>query len=642
MLSGFDLLLTLAAFLVMLWGFTRRYMMWKQGKAVEHAADESVGKIRQVLLSSLSHHEILQDRCGGVAHLFVFWGFIVPFIVVILAQFRPIMPLWTARGLSLLLDLVGALALVGTAMLLVKRYRHDQGPRHQKNAWMHLWLLTAILVTGFLSEGGRLSLNGTADTLGRIWSPVGAAVSCLVPPSPTLLKLLIRGHFLLALAFLALLPFSTMRHMIATALSTYYRGGKPDHFIHSLPLNEAYLRTSKFARFTYDQLLSLDACMNCGRCDKGCPPYLSRQPLSPENVVRSMRGRMEEEYSRSRGNGCKNETLPQETGPAGEEDIWSCTTCMACSELCPASVRPLQNIIDLRRAAVLMEGKRYPPEYKQVFRNLEIFGDILGKGKLSKEDWATPANLKRISEGAKADTLLWIGCMGALYDERSKETVSHAATILEKAGVNFGILGREELCCGDPARGMGNEYLFQALARRNISTLKRYGVSEIIAICPHCFNVLHNEYPHFGSHFRVRHFTQVIDEFIREGRLEIKGRINGEFTYHDPCYLGRYNGIYEPPRSILKKAIGTGLKEMAHSKQRSLCCGAGGGNFWRKGTVGKRVEDLRVEETASIDATSLVTACPLCRIVLASAVNQKGLRHQLKVMDVIDVVSQVS
>lgn len=642
MLSSFDLLFVLTSVLVMLWGFSRRYRMWRQGRTEEHATDERAGKIRQALLFNLSHHEILQDHYGGIAHLFVFWGFIVPFVIVIIAQFRTTMPLWIARGLSLLLDLLGVLALTGTAMLLVKRYRHDKGPRHQNNARMHIWVLLAILVTGFLSEGGRLSLTGAADALGGLWSPVGAVVSHFVPPSPTLLKLLIRMHFFLALAFLALLPFSTMRHMIAAALSTYYGGRKPGKPIASLSLDEAYLRTRNVEQFTYHQLLSLDACMNCGRCDKGCAPYLSRQPLSPENVVRYMRGRMEDQYSGSGGNNCKNGTLLQERGTAGEEDVWCCTTCMACSELCPASVRPLENIIDLRRTAVLIEGKHYPPEYKQVFRNLEIFGDILGKGKLSKEDWASDANFKRIYQDKKADTLLWIGCMGALYDEKSKDTVIRAAKILEKAGVNFGILGKEELCCGDAARRMGNEFLFQELAKRNISTLKRYGVSEVVAICPHCFNVLHNEYPHFGADFRAKHLTQVINDLIHEGRLEIKTRMNGEFTYHDPCYLGRYNGIYQPPRDILNRALSSGFKEMAHSKRRSLCCGAGGGNFWRKGIAGKRVEELRIEEAALIDANGIVTACPLCRIMFDSAVNQKDLRHQLKVIDIIDVVSQVS
>lgn len=642
MFSRFDLLLVVGSVVAMLWGFTIRYRMWRQGRIEGDSANKKARKICRVLLSYISHRKILQDYYGGISHLFIFWGFIIMFAVVIIAQFKPTMPLWIARGLSLLLDVVGALALTGTAMLLARKHTPKQGRSNQKKPATLLWIFLAILITGFLSEAGRLSLTEGGHAFANLWSPVGSTASYLMPASPILLKLLIRIHFFLVLLFLTLLPFSVMRHMIAATLSTYYRKEKAGRAIEFLSLDAANYGAGNVRQFTYKKLLAVDACMGCGRCDRSCPPYLCGHPLSPQNIVQNIRERMEDLYFAKGNDDRKKGKLLEECGMLGKEDIWRCTTCMACVESCPAYVGQLEKIVDMRRNAVLTDGKYYPPEYKQVFKNMEIFGDILGKGKLTREDWDSNSNFKRIYKDSKVDTLLWIGCISALYDEKSKDSVMRAASILRKAGVNFGVLGKEELCCGDFARRMGNEYLFQKLAGKNIETLKKYEVRKIVVICPHCFNVLHNEYPQLGGDFEVRHLTQVISDSIQEGKLEIKTKLNGQFTYHDPCYLGRYNGIYQAPRDILKRALDLDFKEMAHSKEGSLCCGAGGGNFWRKSHLGKRIEELRVEEAALTESNAIVSACPFCRIMFDSAVKQKSLEYQLKAMDIIDVVAQVS
>jgi Fe-S oxidoreductase/nitrate reductase gamma subunit len=640
MLSSFDMLLFVASVLTMLWGFIRRYRMWKQGKSEGGVAQEQGRKIGRVLLSYFDQRKVLEDRYAGISHLFIFWGVIVTFIVVMIAQLRPTMPLWLARGLSLLLDVVGVFALLGTVMLLMKKHGNEHERRYQKNSWIHLWILLCIVLTGFFAEGQRLSLTGEADTLGNIWSPIGSVVSYFIPPSPILLKLLIRIHLFLVLLFLALLPFSAMRHIITASLSIYYKEKKVRGRIKLLSLEAGDFGAGSVQQFTYTQLLSVDACMNCGRCDKVCPPRLSGHPLSPQNIVRHIQGTMENMYLQKGGGYPKNGRLLNEQGMIGEEDMWCCTTCMACSEICPAYVEQLAKIIDIRRYTLLAEGKYYPPEYKQLFRNIEIFGDALGKGRLTKEDWASEINLKKIYQYSKTDILLWVGCIGALYDEHSKEVIIGSVRILEKAGVNFGILGKEELCCGDFARRMGNEYLFQKLANKNIMNFKKYKIREIVTLCPHCFNVLRNDYKQFDADFNVRHITQVINDFIQEGKIKINSRLDGLFTYHDPCYLGRYNDIYQAPRDILKAILNSEPKEMAHSKAESLCCGAGGGNFWRKGIVGKRMEEVRVEEAALIKADAIVTACPFCKIMFDSGIKQKDFQYQPKVMDIIDAVTQ--
>jgi len=304
-------------------------------------------------------------------------------------------------------------------------------------------------------------------------------------------------------------------------------------------------------------------------------------------------------------------------------------------------VEHLDKIIDMRQYSVLTQSK-FPAEYKQIFKDLEIFHDPLGKGGLIREEWASNLKIKKMYQNNDIEILFWVGCIGALYDERGRNTTIEAAKILEKAGVNFGILGKEELCCGDAARRMGNEYLFQKLARQNIEIFKKYRINKIVTFCPHGFNVFKNEYPQFGADFEVMHFTQFIKSLLVDGRLKIKSKIDGLFTYHDPCYLGRYNSIYQVPREILNFTLSSNINEMPHSKDRSFCCGAGGGNFWRGKMVGRRMEEGRIEEAIETKANGIVTACPFCEIMFDSAIKQKGLENHFKSMDILELVNQVT
>jgi len=639
MLSSFDLLLISVSFIVMVSGFIGRYRMWKQGRPELHVENSKIRRIIRLLSYHFSHRRILEDRYPGILHLFIFWGFIIPFIIVSIGQFRTIMPLWGARGLSLLLDLIGALALVGTVMLLFRNFRDKKG--QQKSFSIHLWVFLAILITGFLAEGIRLTIIESQNSFDALFSPAGLTFSYLIPGSPMLLKILIRCHFFLVLFFIASLPFSDMRHVIAATLNVYYQKKGLRGKIESIPLEGDYFGVGQVQDFTWKQLLDSDACVNCGRCEQNCPAFLSGQPLSPQKVVQWIGEKMEEAYALKRSGECYEEHLGDYNGTIGKQDIWSCTTCMACVQSCPVMVEHLDKIIDMRQYSVLTESK-FPAEYKQIFKDLEIFHDPLGKGGLIREEWASNLKIKKMYQNNDIEILFWVGCIGALYDERSKNTTIAAAKVLEKAGINFGILGKEELCCGDPARRMGNEYLFQRLALENIEIFKKYKINKIVTYCPHGFNVFKNEYPQFGADFEVMHFTQFIKNFLEDGRLKIKSKIDGLFTYHDPCYFGRYNSIYQAPREILNFTLSSNIKEMPHSEDRSFCCGAGGGNFWRGKMVGRRMEEVRIEEAIQIKANGIVTACPFCEIMFDSAVKQKGLENYFKSMDILELVNQVT
>jgi Fe-S oxidoreductase/nitrate reductase gamma subunit len=640
MLSGFDILLIIAALTVLICGMLKRYRLWRRGKPQSLDGNNKTIRLGKVIKSVLGHQKVLEDIYGGIAHLFIFWGFIVPLLLVVIGQFRTVVdPAWAQWG-SLLLDILGMLALTGTGMMLYKGLKDGRGKK--EDHLIHLWTLLAILITGFLAEGTRLKIVETNFPYNLLSSPVGFAISYLMPASPLLLKLMIRSHFFLVLFFIGGLPFTVMRHAIAGTMNLYYQELEPQGIIEHLALEGERFGTGKIDDFTWKNLLFTDACMSCGRCERSCPAFISGQPLSPRIVVRELGKRMAETHAIAPLDIYEQIRLVNEDGAFGGENIWCCTTCLGCVESCPVLVKHPDIIVGMRRHAVLTEATLFPSEYKKVFKNTEIFGDTLGKGSLFREDWALNLNVKRIYNDPKVEMLFWVGCMGALYDERTRNKTVKACRILEKAGVDFGILGKEERCCGDSARRMGNEYLFQELARQNIQTLKKYNVKKIVTFCPHGFHVFKNEYPQFGADFEVLHFTQLIKILLDEGKLKIQSKLDGLFTYHDPCYMGRYNNLYKTPRDLLDALLISDLKEMAHSKKGSFCCGAGGGNFWRVRVVGRRMETLRIEEAIGTNTSGVITACPFCEIMLESAANQKGLAHSFNVMDILELVNQVT
>jgi Fe-S oxidoreductase len=538
------------------------------------------------------------------------------------------------------LDLVGMLAILGTVMFLYRDLRDRQGKR--KKSLIHLWILLGVLVSGFLAEGTRLQIVDAIGFYDCLYAPIGYCLSYIMPGSPLLLKLLIRSHFFLVLFFIATLPFTIMRHAIAAMMNVYYQKLEPRGIIEPIALQGDYFGTGKIGDMSWKHLLDADACMSCSRCEKSCPAFILGQPLSPRGVIQEYGRQMVDSYRLTPADAYKQPRLLNEDGTIGGEDIWCCTTCLACVEGCPVLVEHLDKIVGIRRYSVLSEGKFFPSEYKQVFKDMEIFSDPLGKGSLLREDWAMNLKIKRVYQDPQIEILFWVGCMGALYDERTRNKTVKACRILEKAGVDFGILGKEERCCGDSARRMGNEYLFQELARQNIQTLKKYNVKKIVTFCPHGFHVFKNEYPQFGADFEVLHFTQLIKILLDEGKLKIQSKLDGLFTYHDPCYMGRYNNLYKTPRDLLDALLISDLKEMAHSKKGSFCCGAGGGNFWRVRVVGRRMETLRIEEAIGTNTSGVITACPFCEIMLESAANQKGLAHSFNVMDILELVNQVT
>ena len=322
------------------------------------------------------------------------------------------------------------------------------------------------------------------------------------------------------------------------------------------------------------------------------------------------------------------------------DELWSCTSCMACMEQCPVFVEQIPKVVDLRRYLVMMESS-FPSEVAGVFRNMEVNSNPWGIGLASRGDWAKSLDVNILSESEDKDIeiLYYVGCSGS-FDDRNKKVATSFVNVLNAAGVRFGILGAEEKCCGDSARRMGNEYLFQQLAQENIEAMKKYGVKKIVTTCPHGYNIIKNEYPQLGGDFEVYHHTDYIARLIAEGRLKLVNSVNQTVTYHDSCYLGRYNGLYEEPRKVIQSISGTKLVEMERNCERSFCCGAGGGRMWMEEHLGKRINHLRFEDAVITKAPMIGTACPFCLTMLDDATKDKEMEESIKVKDVTELIEE--
>jgi Fe-S oxidoreductase len=474
---------------------------------------------------------------------------------------------------------------------------------------------------------------------------LGWFFSLISPASPVFMQMMIRLHFFAVLVLIAAIPFTFMRHAAASPLNVFYRK-KGARAALTLPSIESGAIGAKTVEdLSWKQLLDAEACVACGRCDENCPAAISGKPLSPRKIIRNIREQIEtvtaaqKRLSKEPGNRAEPPLL--ESAITADE-MWACTSCMACVEHCPVFIEPLDKIIDLRRYQVMGEA-RLPAEARPMIRDLELYGDVQGKGAAHRTDWALNREVPGISgistqNGSDVDTLLWVGCSGAFHP-RNQETSRSMVKILKAAGIRFAILGKEEVCCGDPARRLGDEILFRKLARANIDRLNQYQVKKIVTLCPHCLNTLKNDYAELGCKLEVVHATELVTTLIRDNRIGLKYPVADNMAVHDACYLGRYNQVYQPPRDICRAVPGARLKEPARNRDNGFCCGGGGGRMWLHENIGHNINVLRAEEMANTDVDLIGTACPYCLVMLDDGVKSLELEKTPKVADIIDVVA---
>ena len=614
--------------------FTRfKVMTNATGSDVDRVSDPW-GRLRHMLVDVFGHRKILRETYPGVAHLFIFWGFVALTITtaVVFLQLDIIWPIWKVSflkgnfylGLSLFADVFGILAIIGALMALNRRYFMkpnwlDEKPEDK----LILWFLLGVLLTGFIVEGLRIQATEASPASSMhpyIWfSPGGRVLAYLF--SGMNVETIKSTHVALwwihgvgALGFLAYIAYSKLLHIFMAPANIFLRSVTEQPPIKLMPPemfeNAETFGIHKLEEYSWKDLFDTEACMRCGRCVEVCPAFNTDKPLKPRDVIQSIRDHMEQKAKFLLDANGKYHIISDEeyTGPAligdtiAKDTIWSCTTCMACVEACPAYILQFPKLIDLRRYLVMMESD-FPSEVTDVFKGSENNSNPWNIGSHARADWAKGHDVPLMSDKGEAEYLFYVGCAGSFDDLNQKVAVS-LAKIFKAVGLDFAILGAEEGCCGDSAKKIGNEYLYQALATANIETFKAYNVKKIITMCPHGYNTLKHDYKELGGDFQVFHYTEILDKLIKEGKLKLNKPIAdlGAITYHDSCYLGRYNKIYDQPRSILTALNSGGLVEMSSNHSKSFCCGAGGGRMWMEENLGTRINQKRTREAEAAGA----------------------------------------
>ncbi|MGB8656205.1 MAG: heterodisulfide reductase-related iron-sulfur binding cluster [Candidatus Zixiibacteriota bacterium] len=647
--------LGLIVVLLFVYGLAKRIRLWRIGKP-ENRLDNISKRIRSVLSFGFLHKRILKEPYPGIMHLFIFWGFLILLLgtILIFVQEDVTRLLFGSTFIhgnfylvfSFLLDLFGLLAVAGVILAAFRRYvLKPERIDNRLEDWVGLLLIFLVLVTGFLTEGLRIAI--TRPGFER-YSFVGWQISKLFSENPGATGSLRAFHatswwvhVFLAFGLIGYVAYSRLLHLITSPLNQFFRSFAPPGEIKSISdiENQETFGVAKLQDFTWKQLLDTDACTRCGRCQDNCPAHLSGKPLSPKKVIQDLKSHLNDQLRNpGRGEGAEEQIAPIAANVISEDELWACTTCAACQEACPVFVEIIDKVVDLRRYLVLMESK-FSPEVKLFFKNMETNYNPWTIGFATRAEWAKDLNLKTLSEKSDVDYLLWVGCAGSL-DDRNKKVSRSLVGLLQKAGVSFGILGTEEMCCGETARRMGNEYLAQILMQQNVELFSKYGIKKIITLCPHCFNTFKNEYHQFGGNYQVSHHSEFLWSLFQEGKLKLNTGVQMTVAYHDSCYLGRHNGLYDPPRGLLSSIQNVRLVEMKRSRERSFCCGAGGGRMWMEESLGKRINHLRVEQAASTDASVVATACPYCLTMLGDGIKEKGLENLMSVLDLTEILEK--
>jgi Fe-S oxidoreductase len=602
----------------------------------------------------LGQRKLLQRLGPGLIHAFIFWGFLVLGPTIVIAMIGVVSKHATFPWLghqgwyAFLVDLFAVLVLIGVVCALwirkVQRPRRFEGS-HLGEADLILALIATIATTLLLWHATRIALGLNE------WPASSAPVSDLLSKlfaddglTRLLERVFVWAHVLTILAFLAYLPRSKHLHIVSAAFNVWYGRTGPGGRLEPLtfddpdiPEEDIRFGAGTAADLTWKQMLDTYSCTECGRCQDACPAFATGKVLSPKLLIMGLRDQVfadggaivtAREGGGGGGGAIDLDLVSLVPNAVPEESVWDCVTCGACVQACPVSIEHVDHIVDLRRHLVMVDSS-FPPEAEPMLRDVERASNPWGKAQSERADWADGLGVRILEPGEAApEYLYWVGCASS-FDERARTTAQSTVRLLQRAGVDFAILGAREACTGDPARRIGNEYVFQAFAEQNVATLNEAGVTKIIANCPHCFNTLGNEYGDFGGTYEVIHHTELLARLVREGRLAPTRKQDLSVTYHDSCYLARHNDVLSAPRELVG-AVGEPV-EMARSGKQTFCCGAGGAHMWME-ERGGAISENRVREASETGAGTLAVACPYCTVMLDDGVQGAGV--DLRVADV--------
>jgi Fe-S oxidoreductase/nitrate reductase gamma subunit len=639
--------------------FSQRTRNWERGKPDNRSTTKKNVKRRLKDFRAGAYMQtLLRDPAAGIMHSLIYFSFLILLGVTTVLEINHQLPTGLKflnggvyEGYSLIGDLAGLTFLIGVVWAIFRRYVQRPYRIRIKTKPEHAVILIVFLsfgVTGFLTEAYRIALMGRPSF--EKWSFVGYPLSSLIHNTAHL-----EGwhqfwwvvHVVTFFVFLAILSTTMLRHMFTSPLNMYLKDReRPKGAMKPMPnLMETELESfgaSTIEDFTWKQLLDTDACTMCGRCTSVCPAHATGKPLDPREIVLKT------------GEVMARTGTPQVSTPIGldgdiviaantvfdrisPEEVWACTTCKACDEICPVNIEILDKILDMRRYLSLMESN-FPTELGNAYRSMENTGNPWGMSQADRAEWATKLEGIDVIDGTdpfEADYLYWVGCAGS-FDDKNKKVSTAMAKLMQRAGISFAILGPSEMCTGDPARRSGNEYIFQMLAMQNIETLNGMGVKKIVTQCPHCFNTLMNEYPQLGGNYEVVHHSQFLEWLIDTGKLDMsEARLDERIVYHDSCYLGRHNDVYLSPRKVIGSLAGVEIVEAGRNGTQGMCCGAGGARMWMEESTGKQVNVERAQELIATGAGRVATACPFCYIMIDDGVKSQGVEEKdVKVADI--------
>lgn len=652
--------LMVVAFVIFGIGLRRRIRAWKQGKP-ESEPFGDWGKrfwilVRETLLQQQTRRRFLP----GLFHSLIFYSFLVLLVTTLIVMADMDFGTHIYHGVlylivTLLADLAGACLLIGLIIAAVRRYLAKPAflPDSKPADALILIILAVIVVTGFLAEGARIAAHPAGDPW-KGYSPVGLLFAGLFagasPETGRGFHFIIWWiHALGTFTMIALVPYTKFFHMLSIPTNQFLSKIAPKGSLKRIDIEELFasedadeefvIGVSEGGHLSWKQRFDLDACVDCGRCDDVCPVRIVDQPLSPHSLIRDLAAILER--AETGPEAAEATPIRGASGTVFEDEnfIWYCRTCHACQSICPAAIPHVDLFVELRRAQVLMEGQ-LPPDAGRALKSMEAQGNPLGT-QAERMDLVEKLEIPVVAPGDETEILFWIGCV-TTFDPEKHAIAEDMIAIMKHVGVKFGHLGKDEICCGDPARLLGEENLFQATAKQTVAALKQRKFETLLVICPHGYNVFKNEYPQFGGHFNVVHHSELLGQWIRDGKLKLEKPLDQTVVFHDPCYLGRYQGIFEPPRTALRAIPGLDLRGMKRRRDDSYCCGAGGGHYWMDLDVGEndRVENCRVREAADGGAETIAVSCPLCLQMLTDGLKQTDLDEKIKVRDVASLVRE--
>ncbi|MBL1214082.1 MAG: 4Fe-4S dicluster domain-containing protein [Ignavibacteriae bacterium] len=629
----------------------------------ENRFDNVSARLKNVLKIALGQSKILREPVAGTIHFLIFWGFMLFLVAVVEAIIQGFYSPFNLKFLgplyavvTIIKDVFGVLVFAAVVYALFRRFIQKverlQGGKSEKiDATIILGLIMLVVLSMFGQNISYVASNGFTLAEYEV-RPVSYALSKIfysggIDNAPFMYEVFWWVHILVIFAFMNYLPYSKHFHVYTSLPNVYFaKHDDKKYALKKMDLEDENVEqfgAADIEHLTWKQMLDGFTCTECGRCTAACPAANTGKLLSPKNIIKNIRKRVEEKAPLIIAGAEEGEALNKSlvNDYITPEELWACTTCNACVYECPVSIEHLDSIVDMRRNLVLMESD-FPAELNPVFKNLETNFTPWAFNAQDRAEWAEGLNIKTMAEDSNCEYLFWVGCAGS-FDSRYQKVSVAFSKLMQKANIDFRILGTEEKCNGDTARRLGNEYLAQMLVQENVEVLNGYGVKKIVTACPHCFNSLKTEFPQLGGNYEVIHHSELIDELINSGKIELKdNEEKNKVTYHDSCYLGRYNDIYDEPRNQLSKINGLELVEMDRSKDKGFCCGAGGGRMFLEETTGTRINEDRTKEALETGADTIASACPFCMTMMTDGVKTFEKSEEVSVKDIAELVLENS